>query len=289
MLLHTKISNVLAENDPEAAIEQFREALANYDHLSDADRISPKNKLSNAFTRIQLGLGLAEVLNFSGSIESIKRAREIYAEYAANDAADTSVQFKYALALSDEAETYAEMLDPMLNPDQKDWRANAAKAVALDQESLEIRTRLLKADPTNTRMSIDKAKIQAYLGSLQNRLYPASGGAAIAAAGLSVLQTAASQKDASILTLDYVTASMLEQPPSHQNPKLLVSYAERLVALDHRKTARYLLTLSRAYAVDGQTAKARLTASEGLALMPQLKAGKRITATRQSLLAQAHL
>jgi hypothetical protein len=82
---------------------------------------------------------------------------------------------------------------------------------------------------------------------------------------------------------------MLEQPPSHQNPKLLVSYAERLVALDHRKTARYLLTLSRAYAVDGQTAKARLTASEGLALMPQLKAGKRITATRQSLLAQAHL
>ena len=289
MLLHTKIGNVLTEIDPEAAIEEYREAIADYDKLPDADRLSVKNKLSNAFTRIQLGQGLAEVLDFSESINSIRQARETYAAYAAGDAADTSVRFKYALALSDEGEIYAEMLDPVLNPDQKDWRSNAAKAVALFKQSLDIRSRLLQADPANTRMIIDRAKIQAYLGNLQYRLTPSSEAKETAAAGIAALQKMASEKDAAILTLNYASAAMLEQPSSMRDTKLLVRYAERLVELDHRKTARYLLVLSRAYSLDGQAASAKLSATEGLALMPQMKAGKRITATRKWLLAQAQL
>jgi len=289
MLLHTKIGNVLSEIDPEAAIEEYREAIADYDKLSDADRSSVKNKLSNAFTRIELGQGLAEVLDFAESIDSIRQAREAYAAYAAGDAADTSVRFKYALALSDEGEIYAEMLDPVLNPDQRDWRTNAAKAVALFKQSLDIRSRLLQADPANSRMIIDRAKVQAYLGILQYRLTQSSEAAAAAAAGITALQKIASGQNAAILTLDYVTAAMLEGTSSMRDTKLLVGYAERLVELDHRKTARYLLTLSRAYSLDGQAVKAKLSATEGLVLMPPMKAGKRITATRKRLFAQAHL
>ena len=289
MLLHTKIGQVLSETAPEAGIEEYREAIADYDKLSDADRSSVKNKLSNAFTRIQLGQGLAEVLDFAGSIDSISQARETYSAYAAGDAADTSVRFKYALALSDEAEIYDEMLDPVLNPDQKDWRTNAAKAVALFKQSLDIRTPLLEADPANTRMIIDRAKVQAYLGNLQYRLTRSSEATATASAGITGLQKLASEKGAAILTLDYVTAAMLDQPPSMRDAELLVTYAERLVELDHRKTARYFLALSRAYSLDGQAVKAKLAATEGLALLPEMKAGNRITATRKSLLAQANL
>jgi serine/threonine protein kinase len=289
MLLHTKIGNVLSEIAPEAAIEEYREAIADYDQLSDADRFSVKNKLSNAFTRIQLGEGLAEVLDFSASIHSIRQARETYAAYAAGDAADTSVRFKYALALSDEGEIYAEMLDSVLNPDQRDWRTNAAKAVALFKQSLDIRSSLLQADSANTRMILDRAKIQAYLGKLQYRLTPSSEATATAATGITALQKMASEKGAAILTLDYVTAAMLEQPFSIRDTKLLVGYAERLVELDHRKTARYLLVLSRAYSLDGQAVRAKLSATEGLALMPERKAGNRITATRKWLLVQADL
>jgi hypothetical protein len=103
------------------------------------------------------------------------------------------------------------------------------------------------------------------------------------------LQKYASEKDAAIHTLDYVTAAMLEQPASMSETKLLVNYAERLVAMDHRKTARYLLQLSRAYSLDHQPAKAKLAATDGLALLPAMKAGNRITATRKLLLAQAAL
>ena len=86
-----------------------------------------------------------------------------------------------------------------------------------------------------------------------------------------------------------VTAAMLEQPSSMRDTKLLVGYAERLVELDHRKTASYLLVLSRAYSLDGQAVRAKLSATEGLALTPEMKAGNRITATRKWLLAQADL
>jgi hypothetical protein len=138
-------------------------------------------------------------------------------------------------------------------------------------------------------MIIDRAKIQAYLGTLQNRLNLSSDGTTTASAGITALQKMASEKDAAILTLDYVTAAMLQQPSSMCDAKLLVGYAERLVELDHHKTARYLLALSRAYSLDGQAVKAKLSATEGLALMPQMKAGKRITATRKWLLVQARL
>jgi hypothetical protein len=161
--------------------------------------------------------------------------------------------------------------------------------VALFRQSLDIRSQLLQADPANTRMIIDRAKIQAYLGSLQYRLSPTSEAKATALAGITVLQKYASEKDAAIHTLDYVTAAMLEQPASMSETKLLVNYAERLVAMDHRKTARYLLQLSRAYSLDHQPAKAKLAATDGLALLPAMKAGNRITATRKLLLAQAAL
>lgn len=287
MLLHTKIGNVLDATAPEAAIKEYREAIADYDKLPDADRLSPKNKLSNAFTRIELGQALAEVLEFPESIASTRQAREIYAAYSAGDAADTSVRFKYALALSDEAEIYDEMLDPVLNPDQKSWRANAAQAIALFQQSMDIRSQLLQADPSNTRMVIDGAKIQAYLGNLQYRLKPSPEAAATSAAGIATLQRLASDKNAAILTLDYVTGAMLDQPAKMCDTKLLVSYAERLVELDHHKTGRYLLTLSRAYSLDGQPGKARISANQGLAVLPPMRPGDRITETRKWLLNQA--
>jgi hypothetical protein len=53
-----------------------------------------------------------------------------------------------------------------------------------------------------------------------------------------------------------------------REPALAVKYAERIVEATSRRNPEFLLTLSKAYRVAGQPAKAQATAKEGLSLLP---------------------
>jgi hypothetical protein len=73
------------------------------------------------------------------------------------------------------------------------------------------------------------------------------------------------------MTLDQAANAFLKaQPASLGDPQFAVSCAERAAALSHRKTPSVLLTLARAYRASGQIEKSRVTANEGLALLPAL-------------------
>jgi tetratricopeptide (TPR) repeat protein len=65
-----------------------------------------------------------------------------------------------------------------------------------------------------------------------------------------------------------------------RNPRAAILYAQRLVALDHRRTPKYWALLAQAYRLDGQLAKAVAAANGGLALLPELAPGAPVTRTR---------
>jgi predicted Zn-dependent protease len=84
--------------------------------------------------------------------------------------------------------------------------------------------------------------------------------------------------------LELATSAFIKvQPASLRNPQAAVEYAERLVALDHRRTPQYLALLAQAYRQDGQEARAVAAAKEGLALLPEPAAGAPVTRTRKLL------
>ena len=70
-----------------------------------------------------------------------------------------------------------------------------------------------------------------------------------------------------------VTALLNAEPTSLRDPKLAVAWSERGVALTHRKVATWMLSLAQSYRASGQADKARATAKEGLALLPNQQPG----------------
>jgi hypothetical protein len=68
-----------------------------------------------------------------------------------------------------------------------------------------------------------------------------AGSAQLAASGSATLRKLASADDASMNVLDLATSAMLIVLPAQvRNPEMTIQYAERLVALDHRRTPEYL-------------------------------------------------
>jgi len=63
------------------------------------------------------------------------------------------------------------------------------------------------------------------------------------------------------------------EPASLRDSRQAVEWAERGVALSHRKAPKWLLSLAQAYRAAGQIDKGRAAAREGLALLPALSPG----------------
>jgi hypothetical protein len=111
-----------------------------------------------------------------------------------------------------------------------------------------------------------------------------AGSAQLAASGSATLRKLASADDASMNLLDLATSAMLIVLPARvRNPEMTVQYAERLVALDHRRTPEYPFFLAQAYSANGQEGQAVATSKEGLALLPAPQPGAPITRARRLL------
>lgn len=84
--------------------------------------------------------------------------------------------------------------------------------------------------------------------------------------------------------LELATSALLRvQPTRLRNPRLAVQYAERLVALDRRRTPQYFALLAQAWQQAAEPARAIKAAREGLALLPSPSPSLPVTRTRRIL------
>ncbi|HEY6350170.1 MAG TPA: hypothetical protein VI636_12255 [Candidatus Angelobacter sp.] len=110
---------------------------------------------------------------------------------------------------------------------------------------------------------------QVRLATIRATLGEPGNSAALARKGLAVLKDLAEKDQASPATLDHAVSSILTvEPASLREPALAAMWAERGVALSHRKIPAWLLLLAQAYRSAGQAEKGRAAANEGLALLP---------------------
>ncbi len=280
---HYKIANTKADNDPAEAIVEYRQALATWDALPESEKQTATVRRSVGAAYNKLATAYSEVLDEKSAIATYERVREIDGVYAAADPDDARAQVDLAVATSNEAFTYVDMLDMSLYPHPEQEKANRRRAIELLKQVVAIREKLVKVDKGNQNWSAQLAYERAELGTLEVADGDPSG-PAMSAAGIAALREMTAAPDVSAHTLDLATAARMSVlPKSLQDTALNVRDAERLVALSQRKKAGYLITLAEAYQANGQKAKAVAVAKEGLALLPAVVPGAAIPRSQKML------
>jgi eukaryotic-like serine/threonine-protein kinase len=280
----SKIGDIVIQTDPAAAVADYRQSLSAWSALIASGDSSATSKRGLARVYLKLGQALSLSRDYTPGLAAFDQADRALRRYAAADPKDIRASTDLFVLDDDEAQTYFDMLNLELNPNGGDRTENARHAIALLRDSIAILEKLLAVDPGNRIWMTNLAYDKVSLGTLEQSAGDAESGAQMAAAGIAVLSKGASAGDASMDVLELATSAALRVLPMHlRNPQATLQYAERLVALDHRRTPGYLALLAQAYRQAGEQAKASAVASEGLALLPESAPGAPATRTRKIL------
>jgi len=268
------IGHILVFTDPAAAIDELHNSLALWDALPVSAKSDAESKMRIRFTQNILGKALNRARDYSSAISIYDATRKAMERAVDSDATDSRALTFLAGILGDEAETYLDMLNPLLNPGGQDnKRENIKQATALLRRSIALWEKLVALDPNNrsfggTFLAYENAR----LSTLEQSTGSSNDGVQSAATSVAALRQLASRSDAPYDVLYHATSVMLTVLPLRlRDPRLTIQYAEHLAALSHRTDPTSLLLLAQAYRADGQFQKADATANEGLHLLaPQL-------------------
>jgi tetratricopeptide (TPR) repeat protein len=268
--------------DPVKAINELQRSLASWDTIPATDRSSITSRRTILYVTIKLGLAYTYARDYKSAIASYEEAWKSVERSAAADPKDSRAQIDLAGVLGSEADTYIDMLNPLLNlHSENDQRKNTQHAIKLLRGAIAANEKLVAIDPDNKTWVAYLAQKKTLLGTLEQSLGDHTNGAALAASGVSTLREAASSADASTEVLYDATSAMLFALPKQlRDTRLTVQYAERLVALTHRSDPNYLLLLAQAYHGNGQFEMANVTAQAGLHLLSPESSGTPLTRSR---------
>jgi tetratricopeptide (TPR) repeat protein len=284
----SKIGDIVIQKDPAAAVADYRQSLSAWSALIASGDSSATSKRGLARVYLKLGQALSLSRDYTAAFAAFDQADRTLRRYAAADPKDIRASTDLFVLDDDEAQTYFDMLNLDLNPGNGDRAENTKQAIDHLRDSIAIIEKLLSVDPGNRIWMTNLAYDQVSLGTLEQSAGDPGSGAQIAAAGIAALSKGAAAGDASMDVLELATSASLRVLPMHlRNPQATIQYAERLVALDHRRTPGYLALLAQAYRQDGQQAKASAVANEGLTLLPESAPGALATRTRKILEVEA--
>ncbi len=272
-----KIGNLELDYDPASALRDLKISMQKIEALPDTERNRPVTLRLRAIVQRKQGAALAELGEYAQAIPLFEQAVQTFQHYAALDAKgplDVHAAGDLKRALLDEAIGYEYAADPQLAARPSDRRLNLLKAQQFYEQAAAILARIIQQEPLNQDWKVESAYLQVRVASLQQILNTGSNGESQSKAGLSVLRSIVEKDKASSMVLDRaVTALLNAEPTSLRDPKLAVAWSERGVALTHRKVATWMLSLAQSYRASGQADKARATAKEGLALLPNQQPG----------------
>lgn len=266
------IGHILIFTDPVRAIDEIHKSLATWDSLPITGKSDAESRLKIQFTKNLLGKALSRTRDYKSAISVYEETRKSMEQGVAWDADDSRALTFLVGILGDEAETDIDMLNPLLNPQERNIRReNVEQAKKLLTRSIALSGKLTSLDPNDPMQSAYLAYENVLLGTLEQNIGDRKNDDHMAAVSVASLRKLASRPDASSEVL-YRAASVMTSvlPTRLRDSKLAVQYAERLAALSRRQNPNSLLLLAQAYLQDGQVAKADQTAREGVSrLAPQ--------------------
>ena len=272
--LQMKIGSVELDTDPAQALKDIDIALQDFDALLDADRRSLITVRPRAITERKKAMALEELGEHGQAIPLFDEVLQIDRQIAAADPKDQRAIYDIGVTLQDTAASYEDAANPLLDTSSEDRRRNLLAAERAFEEFAAISEQMLKQNPANEDWKVSLAQAQVSIGSLRQVLRLQGESETLSTKGLAALKDLVAKDPDSDTVLDAALHAILKvEPASLRDPRLAVEWAERGVALSHRKAPKWLLSLAQAYRAAGQTDKARAAAREGLALLPVLLPG----------------
>ena len=279
-----KIGSVEMETDPTEALKEFRLALQRVDALPKAEQDSlPVLRLRHMLLRKQ-GDALERLSEYAQAVPLFEQSLVIVARIADQDPKDNRALFDLFTVLNDEAISFEDAADPILAANPGDRRANLIRAEKTLTQAAAALERLLKQDPANDVWMAALGSIEVRIAVARSNLPPPAASEELSRKGLAALRVVAEKEHPSALVLDQAANAFLTvEPASLRNPQFAISCAEREVEMSHGTSPSRLLTLAQAYRASGQIERSRITAMEGLALLPSPQPGSAKTNIRKLL------
>lgn len=285
---HSKIADMMVEDDPAAALPEYRRAIDGMNALPEEVRNTLVNQRALAYSLRGSGMALKEVGRYKEALSYLVQAKAIEQPFLAADPNDTRAGNDLGALLDTEAECYEERSEGVFTDEPADRTADAASALKSLSEVRPLLERLLHLEPGNTTWRSYLGMLLIRISRQQRALHGTQGTPELAARGVAILKTVGNQPNAQSDDLDEVAAGLtIVMPVQLRDPRLAVEYSRRAVEMSHRRKPGYLLTLARAYRATGQAERARAVAREGLALLPAATATTVPCRIRKQLQAEA--
>jgi len=264
-----KIADMMVEDDPAAALPEYRRAIDGINALPEEARKTLLNQRTLAYSLRGSGMALMEVGRYKEALSYLAQAKAIEQPFLAADPNDTRAGNDLGALLDTEAECYEERSEGVFTEEPADRTADAASALKSLTEVRPVLEHLLQLEPGNTTWRSYLGMLLIRIGRQQWALHRTQGTPELAARGVAILKAVGNQPSAQGDDLDVVATGLtIVVPEQFRDPRLAVEYSERTVETSHHRKPGYLLTLARAYRAAGQAEKARAAAKEGLALLP---------------------
>jgi len=272
--LQMKIGSVELDTDPAQALKDIEIALQDFDSIPEADRKSLITVRNRAITERKKAMALEELGEHAQAVPLFEEVLQIDRQIAAADPKDQRATYDIGVTLQDTAGSYEDAANPLLNTSPEDRRRNLLAAERSFEEFAAVSEQMLRQNPANEDWKVSLAQAQVRIGSLRQVLHLPGESEALSRKGLADLKDLVEKDPDSETVLEAALHAILNvEPASLRDPRLAVQWAERGVALSHRKSPKWLLSLAQAYRAAGQIEEARAAAREGLALLPALSSG----------------
>jgi predicted Ser/Thr protein kinase len=273
-LNHLKIGEVESETDPAQALKDVQLGIRCLASLPGEEQEQLRNLRlrehmlqEEADARIQLG-EYAEASTLTAGVVRIHQG------LVAADPQDQRALLDLEISFDLWAQGYEAAADPALGASATSRRKSLAAAEALLNQELLVLEKLQKLNRLEDEIEPERADVQVRLGTIQSILRGGADSEDLVKRGLAAMRQLGAKEQSSAAILDSAAKDyLIAEPASLRDPQLALTFAERAVALSHRKMPSMLLTLGQAYRATGQREKSRAAAKEGLALLPAVEAG----------------
>ena len=289
-IVQWKIGKVEMETDPALALKDFQAGLERIETLTAAEQESLHAVRLRNMLLLDEANALVELGEFSEANTRYSEVLQKFQSISKADPQDMRSLGDLEIVLNRQALGFEYAADPALAAAGSDRRKNLAEAERLWIQTNTVIENTIKHHPADEDWLETQADAQVHLGTIQSILHAAGGGGSMAKSGVAGLKNLTGKTGVSSVFLDMAASDLLMvEPASLRDPKFAVACAERAVALSHRRIPSMLLTLAQAYRASGQAEKSRVTAQEGLALLPAPQPGSVKPRIRKLLEAQAQI
>jgi tetratricopeptide (TPR) repeat protein len=204
-------------------------------------------------------MALKEAGEYQEALSYMEQVKPMTQRFLAADPNDTRAGNDLLAVLENEAECFEE----------RGQGADAISALTTLSEARLLLEHLLQIEPDNLHWRSTLGLVLIRMSLQQQALHRTEGTAELAAKGVAILKAAGKQPNAQGFDLDQVaTGLVIVKPVQFRDPGFAVECAQRMVELSHHRKPAYLLTLAHAWRAAGHPDNARVTAIEGLALLP---------------------